>query len=505
MGTVYLGYDQFFDQQRAIKVMKEGVDDEELRNRFLREARAAAKLDHPNIIRILDLDLDADKHPYIVMEYVEGEDLKTYIDQRRFLPFTQKLQIVAEVCTGLDHAHKAGVIHRDIKPGNIRVSRMGHAKILDFGLARLKSAAASHTGNVVGSPYYMSPEQWRGRDVDERCDVFSVAAVLYELVTYVRAFGADDISAVMTRILTEPNSSLRESLPACAVELSEIVDKGLAKDRAQRYKSCLELSQALQAFQANLPTHLEEVQKKVEHLESDFDRHKQRSAELRILEFLDSRLFEKDDAGRKASIEFTTPETRTDYGVLIQRHAYLQEKLTSLNQKFQAALPLLRLLQTGQRQFEAGELDACQETLGELLKASPGNPPALRLLEVCRHALEERRRQLDQEARLRAALSQARDALSLGNFREALGEVNKVMDLDPAHPEAAELRQTIREREGIAREAITRRAAELLETCRTRLRAKEYRAALDASRELMKLAGADDQGAVANDKDAKTE
>jgi serine/threonine protein kinase len=180
MGTVYLGYDSILDQRRAIKVMKSGVEDEELRKRFFREAQAAAKLDHPNIMRILDLDLDVNNHPYIVMEYVEGDDLKTYIDQRRFLPFASKLKIISEVCAGLDHAHEKGIIHRDVKPGNIRINRNGVAKVLDFGLARLESAERSRTGGVIGSPYYMSPEQWRGiRDLDRRSDLFSIAAVLY--------------------------------------------------------------------------------------------------------------------------------------------------------------------------------------------------------------------------------------------------------------------------------------------------------------------------------------
>ena len=367
--------------------MKAGGDNEELRNRFFLEARAAAKLDHPNILRIFDLDLDANKHPYIVMEYVEGEDLKTYIDQKRFLPFAQKIQIIVDVCLGLAHAHKHRIVHRDIKPGNIRINQEGKAKILDFGLARLGSPAdsitAGRTGGIVGSPYYMSPEQWRGRDIDNRSDIFSLCAVLYEVITYIRPFEADDISAVRTRIVSEPHVPLRESLPGCAAELSEILDRGLAKVREQRFKDCGHLSQALQGFITNLPSHLEEIQKSVAGIEADFDRRKQRLAQLHILAFLETPLFEKGDTIDENFPHAGSADAESDYGVLLQRQAYLQQRLKSHDEKFHAALPLLRLLQTSHRQLELGQLDACEETLRQLLRASPQNPSALRLLQAC--------------------------------------------------------------------------------------------------------------------------
>src|SRR5262245_21692969 len=191
MGNVFLGYDPNLDRWAAVKIMKTGVDDETLRSRFFLEARSAAKLDHPNIVRIWDLDTDSEKRPYIAMEYIEGEDLKTIIEEKRFLPFDQKLGIIIQVCRGLHHAHTNGVIHRDIKPGNIRINKNGQAKILDFGLARLESADSSTRtrGCAIGTPYYMSPEQWRGSpDPDRRTDIFSLGAVLYELIAYVRPF-----------------------------------------------------------------------------------------------------------------------------------------------------------------------------------------------------------------------------------------------------------------------------------------------------------------------------
>lgn len=449
MGTVYLGYDSNLDRRAAIKVMKTGGEDETLRRRFFLEARSAAKLDHPNIVRIWNLDTDTNNRPYIAMEYIEGEDLKTFIEQKLFLPFEQKLKIVIEVCRGLDHAHDKGIIHRDIKPGNIRINRSGEAKILDFGLARLDSADSSRTRGLIGSPYYMSPEQWRGaRDLDRRSDLFSVAAVLYELITYIRPFEADDIAAVMTRIISEPHVPLRDALPACASELSEILDQALAKDRDRRFSSCLEFAQALQDFQLGLPAHREEVRKKVGRIEAEFDRCKQKSRELQILEFLDSPLPEKDQPGVDVTNPShpVSPDQTSDYGVLLRHHAHLQQQIDSLTEKLRATLPLLRLLRASHRQFEEGQLEACRQTLQELLKASPGNSSGLRLLEACRRALEERQREEEHQARLRAVLSQARQALDRGHFSRALQSISRVLEIEPSHPEALAMRDSIRQR-----------------------------------------------------------
>ena len=352
MGTVYLGYDSKLERRAAIKVMKTGVEDETLRNRFFFEARSAAKLDHPNIIRIWDLDTDADNRPYIAMEYIEGEDLKTLIEERRFVPFEQKLQIVIEVCRGLHHAHEKGIIHRDIKPGNIRINREGEAKILDFGLADLQWAESTRTSGPIGSPYYMSPEQWRAAwDLDRRSDLFSVAAVLYELVAYIRPFEADDIATVMTRIVSEPHVPLRTTLsPACAPGLSEILDCALAKDRQFRYPNCLELARVLQNFRSELPDLSADVRKKVQRIEEELDRCKQKSSELQILDLLDAPLFDdvSGSEGQGSPAGASGSEESLDYGVLLQRHVQLQRQLDTISGKLRAALPLLRLLRQPQ-------------------------------------------------------------------------------------------------------------------------------------------------------------
>ena len=254
MGVVYKGYDPQLERFTAIKVMNtSGEMDDELRARFFQEARAVAKLNHSNIISIYDLGEDK-KRPFIAMEYVEGEDLKTVIKKRTFIPFEQKLRFVSQMCEGLDYAHSKGVVHRDIKPGNVFILRSGALKILDFGLARLASSEMTRSGMLMGSPYYMSPEQVKGiRDIDGRSDLFSVGVVLYELLAYSRPFEGDTPTSVCFQIVSEPHQPVSRVLPGCAPELAEIVDKALAKDRDARYQSGTEFIAALLQFKEQLP------------------------------------------------------------------------------------------------------------------------------------------------------------------------------------------------------------------------------------------------------------
>ena len=153
MGVVYKAHDPRLQRYAAIKVMSTvGPVDDEHRTRFFHEARSAAKLNHRNIIAIYDLGEDENR-PFIAMEYVEGDDLKNVLEDHAFIPFEEKLRFVIEVCQGLEYAHENGVVHRDIKPGNVFITRDGRLKILDFGLARLASSEMTQAGVIMGSPY----------------------------------------------------------------------------------------------------------------------------------------------------------------------------------------------------------------------------------------------------------------------------------------------------------------------------------------------------------------
>ncbi|HEY9225152.1 MAG TPA: serine/threonine-protein kinase, partial [Gemmatimonadaceae bacterium] len=181
MGVVYRALDPVLNRTVAIKVMSDALArDDDLRNRFLREAQAAGSLQHPNVITIYDFG-EVDGHLFIAMEFVAGDDLEDILRKTTPLTTVDRIDILVDVLSGLAYAHKRGVIHRDVKPANIRIDEEGRARIMDFGIAHLQSSKLTRTGLMVGTPAYMAPEQVTGGPVSAQTDIFSVGAVMYEL------------------------------------------------------------------------------------------------------------------------------------------------------------------------------------------------------------------------------------------------------------------------------------------------------------------------------------
>src|SRR5215510_4818341 len=199
MGRVYEASDPVINRRVAIKTISERVlDSSETRGRFLREAQAAGQLSHPNLITIHDVG-EHDGLPFLVMEYLEGHEL-TGLIAKGALTLDEKLRLMIDAGQGLAYAHAKGLVHRDIKPANIFVTTTGQVKILDFGLARGLVSDLTQTGNVVGTPNYMAPEQIRGDHVDQRADIFAAGVVLYELLTGRKPFSADTTAATIYQV-----------------------------------------------------------------------------------------------------------------------------------------------------------------------------------------------------------------------------------------------------------------------------------------------------------------
>ncbi len=268
MGIVYKARDTRLNRMVALKVLPpELLNDPERKRRFVQEAKAASSLNHPNIITVYDIVSD-DGVDFIVMEYVAGQTLAEILASRR-LALDDALKVAVQIASALAAAHGAGVVHRDLKPGNIMVDAQGIVKVVDFGLAKLTArkvfgelsdaqatktdtAFGTEEGAILGTVAYMSPEQAEGKPVDGRSDIFSFGALLYELLTRRRAFQADSSLAILTAILREdpkPASSVARGIPP---ELDRIVERCLRKDPERRFQSAADLKVTLEDLRGEI-------------------------------------------------------------------------------------------------------------------------------------------------------------------------------------------------------------------------------------------------------------
>jgi serine/threonine protein kinase len=254
MGTVYRARDPVLDRLVALKtVAPELLSNVDALARFQREARAAARLQHPNIVTIYELG-NVGSSLYIAMELLEGMDLAEAMAPPGRLPLPQKLRIVVDICRGLDFAHKRGVFHRDVKPANVRVLQDGSVKIVDFGIARLENSTMTRTGMMLGTPSYMAPEVLKGHRVDHRADMWAVGVVLYELLAGQRPFDAPTIAALIYNIVHAEPPPLDMRKLGVPEGIAEIVERALVKDPAGRYRDLAEMADALQMVLGLTPT-----------------------------------------------------------------------------------------------------------------------------------------------------------------------------------------------------------------------------------------------------------
>ncbi len=252
MGIVYEGKDPNLDRRVAIKTVKvENLSEEaaaEYEARFRTEARSAARLQHPNIVSVYDSDRDGDI-AFLVMEYIQGDDLKHHLDKGLRYSLEQSLKMIRDLLSALDYAHKQGIVHRDIKPANLLIEPGGRVKLTDFGVARIQdSGEATRTqGSMVGTLKYMSPEQVQGQKIDARADLFSVGVVLYQLLTDKRPFDGDNDFSIIHQIIGHtpaPPSAFNGRLPPA---IDAVVARALAKNRDERFSTARDFASALQS------------------------------------------------------------------------------------------------------------------------------------------------------------------------------------------------------------------------------------------------------------------
>jgi serine/threonine-protein kinase len=265
MAKVYRARDPEIDRVVAVKVLKDELCvDEDYVSRFLRESKAAGAISHPNIVTVFDVGRFGNA-PYITMEFLDEKSLADAIAEHEKLPVKRVVSIGIQMARALDLAHRRGIVHRDVKPGNILLMEKGETvKITDFGIAHLGRAedlSKTHAGTVLGTPRYMSPEQAAGRVVDGRADLFSLGVILYELLTGKKTFDSDNVATLMLQIMQKDPEPIRNLAPDVPASLQRIVSKLLQKRPEQRFQTGAQLAEALERELAAIAAREEEAKR----------------------------------------------------------------------------------------------------------------------------------------------------------------------------------------------------------------------------------------------------
>ena len=456
MGVVYKAVDPAIGRLVAIKMITAGIsEDPNLLKRFYREAQSTGTLQHPNIVTVYDLGDDGGM-PYLVMEYVEGDTMETLIRSRREIPLAEKLSLMVSVCDGLDYAHHRGVIHRDIKPANLIIPADGALKIVDFGIARFGNDHLTRTGRVMGSIFYMSPEQINGNELDVGTDIYSTAVVLFELLTWELPFHGKDTSSTLMKILNDPVPPLSTYLSEYPAELDQVLGRAMAKSRYERYAAIEEFAFDLQRIQEAVRRdliggYLRSAEssigrsdwakaKETLHNVLKLDRQNTRANEL-------ARVVQSEIQKQQISEQVRQLRERAEEALRLRQwddalsaldHAIELEpdsKLVQLREDVrQRRSDLIQAITRAERAHRAGQLEDAQQAVSDALAADPGDTQAKALKAIIAKELAERAKRKQVEA----LLADAHREISAQNFSGAVEFLRRAEAIDPA---SAEIRQ----------------------------------------------------------------
>jgi eukaryotic-like serine/threonine-protein kinase len=467
MGVVYRARDPIINRLVALKTITTGVaDDPALLQRFYREAQSAGGLQHPNIVTIYDMG-DAGDVPYIAMELVEGENIEQIIARRAPLPISLKLVYAMQACRAFDYAHKRGIVHRDIKPGNIMVSQDGVVKVVDFGIARVLETSRTQTGMLIGTFAYMSPEQYHGEHADERSDIWSFGVLLYELLAYKRPFTGETPASLMNSICQKEPSPLRTVLPDCPEELEIVLSKVLRKSPADRCQSMEDLlieldpiSKRLQAQSvAEMVAGSRQLVEQSEFMEArDLLRQ---ALQLEGSNHEARSLLEKVNAELKRILVRPKAQQFVDKGRVFLEEGKIEEaKLAAenalqLDSSFNPAQELHRVIrqeldraqliadwmQTAKEKMAEGLPDDAELLVAKVMQVEPSNAQAAHIQQQINQEKVERQKRLH----LLEQLQQARGLWTDQKFAESIKLLNDLAVEFPLEEEISRLLETVRE------------------------------------------------------------
>ena len=437
MGVVYAARDAMMERTVAIKVMMTDLeDDPETSARFYREARSAGQLIHPNIITIFDMGQD-DGRPFIVMEYLEGETLNRYLARPDAQQIETKIDLMIQICEGLQAAHGHGIFHRDIKPGNLLVRGTGELKIVDFGIARLASSSITASGLIVGTPDYMSPEQARGHDVDQRSDIFSAGAVFYFMLTGRKPFAAQELTAVLMKVQMEDPLPIRDAEAPPA--LARIVMKALAKNPADRYQSCAQMIGELEYLKRQLEEDVrksvDEIARRLMSLETLAADRRRLAAELDLSPApADADAARQELAERNAAMG-ESPKRAVAAELLAAAKA-LEETSSDEVARWKRALQALQAAEAALGSNRTADAIAQMELAQQI---EPGSRRASHELDRCRAVLARQREAFE---RAKSLIEEARKAAASKQWQVVIDFCDDAIALDPAAEEAKTLKRT---------------------------------------------------------------
>jgi serine/threonine-protein kinase len=458
MGIVYRAKDPFLDRMVAIKIMTISVaDSPDLLERFYREAKATAHLQHPNIVTVYELG-EQDGSPYLVMQFLEGVSLESALHASQKLTLLQKIDVIIETCHGLAYAHQRGIVHRDIKPGNIMVLKDGSVKIVDFGIARIGDTNFTRAGQFMGSLSYMSLEQLNDKlQVDQRTDVYSTGVVLYQIVTGSLPFEAESTGATLMKIMNEAPPPFSKFLSSFPPELETITLKALAKDRDQRYASADELALDLSQLQTKLrqesiEVHMRQAEMLLQRNELSQANDqlmevlridKQHARAMTLLRSLRKQIEKEHSAERARQLREQAEEAlrREDFdpalGYVDQALSLdttnfdLQEMRTKILEAKAEIERMRQIFQRAESAHRAGNLDTAKQAIEEVMAFRPEDTRVKSLYRMIQKELEDRQRQ----KRMEALLQSAQKEIANRHYTDAFSILQEAEKVDPEAPQ----------------------------------------------------------------------
>jgi Protein kinase domain len=467
MGVVYRARDPIINRLVALKTITTGLaSDPALLERFYREAQSAGGLQHPNIVTIYDMG-EAANLPYIAMELVEGENLEQLIARRVPLPITLKLAYAMQACRAFDYAHKRGIVHRDIKPGNVMLGKDGTVKVVDFGIARVLENSKTQTGMLIGTFAYMSPEQYHGEHADERSDIWSFGVLLYELLCYQRPFVRPTPAGLMNAICNEEPTPLNTHIAEIPNELQVVVSKILQKSPTERYQSMedvlLELDPVLKTLQVQFVVDLV-AQSRLLIEQNEYTQARDLLRQALQVESSNTQargLLDKANAGvrrllnrPKAQQCIERAQALLDEGKLQQAKIEAEHSLEfdstfapgieiqrAILEQLARAKQISEWLESARQRLAEGMPEEAEIQLAKILESDPSNAQAAALQQQAhKERIEREKRQ-----RLAEGLRHARELWTQQNFVECVSVLGSLEKEFPEEDEVRRLLETVRE------------------------------------------------------------